>query len=89
LLFLTTAFSKTNVVVLPTKPPKLDANQILIPIGKNGEKISLVDLSFIRTKEYETLTGKKMTLANKLEFKLIQKNYKESSATMVLLIVKW
>lgn len=70
---LSSTFAKTNVVVLPEKPAKINANSVLISIGKNGEKISLMDLSLIKTKEYEALVGKKMNLANKLEFKLIQK----------------
>jgi hypothetical protein len=78
LFILSSAFAKTNLVVLPEKPAKVNANNVLIPIGKNGEKISLMDLSLISTKEYEALVGTKMNLANKLEFKLIQKKLRST-----------
>ena len=64
----------TATIVLPKKSPSLNANTILVPVGKNGEKISLMDLSVMKAKDYETLTGKKMNLSNKLAFTLIQKN---------------
>lgn len=71
------SYAKTNVV-LPKETPKLNANAVMIPIGKNGEKISLMDLSQMSTKRYEELTGRKMNLAKKIEFKLIQKNLRNN-----------
>lgn len=50
----------------------------MIPIGKNGEKVSLMELSQMSTKNYEELTGRKMNLAKKIEFKLIQRNLRNS-----------
>jgi hypothetical protein len=78
LLILGSAFSKSSVVVLPAKPVKLNANQLLVPIGKNGEKVSLMDLSTMRVKDYEEITGKKMNLSNKLAFKIIQKKLRNN-----------
>ena len=63
----------TTSIVLPKKSPAPNANEILLPVGKNGEKISLMDLSVMKAKDYEALTGKKMTLTNKLAFKIIQR----------------
>lgn len=68
----------TATIVLPKKSPSLNANTILVPIGKNGEKISLMDLSVMKAKDYETLTGKKMNLSNKLAFTLIQKKLRNN-----------
>jgi hypothetical protein len=78
LLILSTTFAKPSVVVLPSKPAKLNANQILIPIGKNGETISLVDLSRMKVKDLEAITGQKMKLASKIGFVLTQKQLRNS-----------
>ena len=55
-----------------TKLPPLKAKDILIPIGNTGQKISLLDLSRIKIKEVETLTGKKMSLFEKAGFRAAQ-----------------
>jgi hypothetical protein len=68
----------TTAIVIPKKSPAPNANQILIAVGKNGEKISLMELSVIKAKDYETLTGKKMNLTNKLAFKIIQNKLRNS-----------
>ena len=72
-----TSFAGTNVVV-PKKSSKVNANQILLPIGKNGETISLMDLSLIKTKDFEKLTGKKLNLVDKEGFKIDQKKLRNS-----------
>jgi hypothetical protein len=58
-----------NVV---TNLPTLKAKDILIPIGNTGQKISLLDLSRIKIKEVEALTGKKMNLFEKAGFRAAQ-----------------
>ena len=55
-----------------TKLPPLKAKDILIPIGITGQKISLLDLSTIKIKEVEVLTGKKMSLFEKAGFRAAQ-----------------
>jgi hypothetical protein len=72
-----TSFAKTNIVA-PKKPAKLNASQVLIPIGKNGETISLLDLSRMKVKELEAMTGAKMKLADKLGFSIAQKQLRNS-----------
>jgi hypothetical protein len=79
LCLLVTSFAGgTTAIVIPKKSPAPNANQILIPLGKNGEKISLMELSVMKAKDYETFTGKKMNLTNKLAFKIIQKKLRNS-----------
>jgi hypothetical protein len=79
LSFFATSFaSPVSSIVVPKKSPAPNANQILIPIGKSGEKVSLMDLSYMKTKDFETLSGKKLTLANKIAFKMIQKKLRSS-----------
>lgn len=80
LALFSTSFAGTNVVT-PTKPSKLNANQIMLPLGKNGEQVSLMDLSRMKVKELEALTGHKMNLANKLSFKIAQGQLRNSIAT--------
>ncbi len=60
-----------------TKPP-LKASEVYVPIGKSGEMISLLDLSQIKVKEYQQLTGKKMRLFDKIAFKAAQKQLRNS-----------
>jgi hypothetical protein len=78
LAFVATSFAAGTSIVVPKKSPNPNANEILVPIGKNGEKISLMDLSVMKVKDYETLTGKKMNVADKVGFKIIQKKLRSS-----------
>lgn len=72
-----TSFAAGNLIE-PKKPAKLNANKILIPVGKNGEMISLMDLSSMRVKELESITGQKMKLADKAGFLIAQKQLRNS-----------
>ena len=79
LSFLATSFAAgTASIVVPKKSPAPNANQILVPIGKSGEKVSLMELSHMRAKDFEALSGKKLTLANKVAFKVIQAKLRNS-----------
>lgn len=77
LFLLATCFAGVNIVE-PKKPAKINANNVLIPVGKNGEKISLMDLSRMKVKELEAITGNKMKLADKVGFTLAQKQLRNS-----------
>ncbi len=79
LSFLVASFAAgTSTIVVPKKSSTPNANEILVPIGKNGQKVSLMDLSNMKTKDFETLTGKKLNLTNKLALKIMQKKLKNS-----------
>jgi hypothetical protein len=58
-------------------PPK-NANDIFIPIGKTGKRISLMALSQIDLKTLETLTGRHMGFVDKIGFKLAQRDLRKS-----------
>ena len=76
--FFSATYSATNSnFVAPAKNP-VKASEVYLPVGKNGELISLMDLSQIRVKDYEKLTGKKMKLINKMNFKIGQRQLKKS-----------
>lgn len=77
LFLFATTFAATNVLV-PKNPSKLNANQVLIPIGKNGEKISLMDLSRMKIKDLEAITGTKMKLTDKIGIAIAQKQLRNS-----------
>ena len=53
--------------------PVLNANSILLPIGNNGETISLLALSTISVKEFEALRGSSLSFFQKIGFKLAQR----------------
>lgn len=59
-------------------PPPLKASEIYMPLGKSGELVSLLDLSRIKIKEYQELTGKKMKWVEKVAFKAAQKQLRNS-----------
>src|SRR5215216_3227100 len=75
---LSTSFASGNLVVLPKKSTAVNANEVFIQVGKNGEKISLMQLSEMKVKELEALTGNKMKFIDKLGFKIAQKQLRSS-----------
>ena len=77
-LFLLVAFN-VAFTTTPTKAkPPLKASEIYFPLGKSGELISLQDLSVIKIREFETMTGKKMKFVDKVGFKLSQNKLRNS-----------
>ena len=77
-LFLLVTFNVAFTTTLPTAKPPLKASEIYFPLGKSGQLISLQDLSVIKIKEFETLTGKKMKFFDKIGFKLSQNKLRNS-----------
>jgi hypothetical protein len=79
LSFFSASFAVGTSTVLPSKKsPKLNATEVFIPIGKSGQKISLMELAHIRVKEVEALTGEKMKFTDKVSFKLAQSQLAKS-----------
>lgn len=78
MLIVTSFAAGTASIVVPKKSPSLNANSILVPVGKSGEKVSLMDISLMKVKDYEALTGKKMNLSNRLAFTLVQKKLRNN-----------
>ena len=68
LLILTCSFATVTI----THPP-LNASAIFFPVGKTGQKISLMELSHISVKDFEKLRGQKMDFFDRLSFKAAQK----------------
>jgi hypothetical protein len=68
--------ASANATIELSNPP-VKASDVYVPIGK-GMKISLLELSELNVKDYELLSGKKMTLFDKMVFKKAQKQLKQS-----------
>jgi len=72
----TSAYSTTTLT--PTTKARLRADEVYLPVGTTGHMISLMDLSRISVKDFETLTGRKMKFLDKINFKLGQRELKKS-----------
>jgi len=71
--FFSIAYSASNPISGSKAKPPLKATEVYLPLGKAGQLISVMDLSLIKVKEYESLTGKKMSVFDKVNFKLGQR----------------
>jgi hypothetical protein len=69
----TTSFGSSGFSVLPKK-----ASDVYLPIGSNGQKISVLDLSKINVKTFENISGRHLNFFDRLGFKLAQKKLKKS-----------
>ena len=70
--------STTNLISSSVAKHRLKANEVYLPVGKTGHLISLMDLSRISVKDFETLSGEKMKFSEKVQFKLSQRQLKKS-----------
>ena len=69
----TSSFASSGISSLPKK-----ASDVYLPIGSTGQKISLLDLSRIDVKDFETLSGRKLHFFDRVGFKLAQKKLRKS-----------
>src|SRR5919199_733669 len=63
---------------LLTSPSPKKATEIMIPVGTSGKQISLMELSEIKAKDFEQLSGHKMKLIDKVGFHLAQRDLRKS-----------
>jgi hypothetical protein len=56
----------------------MKASEVRIPVGNTGKFVTLQELATIDIADLEKLTGKKMGLLHRLEFKLAQKKLRRS-----------
>jgi hypothetical protein len=76
--FVASSFASGLYSVPASKNPVTKASEVVFPIGKNGAKISLMDLSQMSIKDWESISGQKMKLSQKIGFKLMQKQLRSS-----------
>jgi hypothetical protein len=76
-LLLLSSFSLQSFAVgIVTPHPK--AAEVFFPIGTTGQRISLLELSRIDVKNFETRTGRHLGFMNRMGFKLAQRNLRNS-----------
>jgi hypothetical protein len=68
LLVLMSSFGSVKVIY-----PRLKASEMFFPVGNTGQKISLLELSHIKVKDLQLLTGHKMDIFDRLSFTMAQK----------------
>jgi hypothetical protein len=71
-------YSSTSTTPVSSTSPSIKATDVYVPVGKNGQLISLMELSEIKAKDYEVLTGKKMKLTERVKFKMKQRELKKN-----------
>ena len=72
------SYSSTNTIPVSSTNPSIKATDVYVPIGKNGQLISLMDLSQISVKDFEKLSGKKMKMMEKVNFKMKQRELQKN-----------
>ena len=68
-----TSFASSGFTLVSKK-----ASDVYLPIGSTGQKISLLDLSRINVKEFETISGRHLNFFDRLGFKIAQKKLRKS-----------
>ena len=69
----------TPIAEKPTgKKSAPKASELMIPIGSQGKKISMLELSTISRAELEKVTGKKMNFLQRMAFKGAQKKMRNA-----------
>ena len=76
-LLLLCAVMLQSYAVGPT-PPSRKAAEIWLPIGNTGRQISLLDLSRIDVKTFETVTGRHLPFLDRVGFKMAQRKLRNS-----------
>jgi hypothetical protein len=76
--FFSSTYSATILISPTGHDLPIKANEIYLPVGKTGRLISLMDLSRVSVKDFETLAGKKMKFLDKVNFKMGQRELKKS-----------
>jgi len=73
----TTGYSYSKPTSIPESRIPINSREVYIPIGNTGHLISLMELSYISVKDFEKLSGKKMKFADKVKFKLGQRELRK------------
>lgn len=76
------AILNVSIAVTPSvdggKP--LNANSIMLPVGKTGQKISLADFSKLKPAEYEKLAHVKLNFIDRIAYKMAMKKLRNGIA---------
>jgi len=78
-IFITSGFASSAVVPKAVAPaPLVKATEVRLPVGKTGKFINLQELTTIKVADFEKLSGKKMGLFRRVEFKMAQRQMRHS-----------
>src|SRR5688572_24556199 len=80
ILFSALFIYSTCFAAFEIKNPAIKAAEIFLPIGKTGQKISLMELSTVTVTDFERLSGRHMKFFDRLSFKSHQKKLRNSIA---------
>jgi len=70
--------ASSNTFLSSAARPALKADEVYVPVGKTGQLISLADLSQIKLKDFEKLSGQKMKFSEKITFKIGHRQLRKS-----------
>ena len=73
LIFIAFSILTVSFASTVTSVPVKKATDVYLVIGKKGERISLMDLTQISVKDYQTISGRHMTFLERAGFKVSQK----------------
>jgi len=76
--FFSSAYSSTALTSPSNGKLPLRADEVYLPVGTTGRFISMMDLSQISVKDFETLSGKKMKFLDRVNFKAGQRELKKN-----------
>lgn len=78
LFLVTIAFQLAAFATLSSSPGPMKASDVLLPVGKTGQKITLQELSMISIGDYQKLSGQHMSLFDRMGFKMAQRELRNS-----------
>src|SRR6476620_8165776 len=73
-----TGYPSTKPGSVPESKFPINSSEVYVPVGKTGNLISLMELSQIRVRDFEKLSGNKMKLGEKVKFKLGQRELRKN-----------
>jgi hypothetical protein len=80
-LFLIFSIAVTSFAISSFSFRTKKASEVYITVGSSGQQISLFDLSTIRVKDFENLTGRKLNFFDRIGFKIAQRKLRKSINT--------
>lgn len=72
-IFMVQSFAAVNVEL-----PARKASEVYLPVGNTGKTVSLQALTTMSVKEYQSVTGQHLKFADKVAFKLTQKELRKT-----------
>ncbi|HEY6505521.1 MAG TPA: hypothetical protein VIZ28_16215 [Chitinophagaceae bacterium] len=78
LLLATICIVVSSYAAISLEAPPLRAGEVYIVVGKNGEKVSLLELSRMKASDVQELTGNKMKFFDKVGFSVAQRKLRQS-----------